>query len=353
MKNTYKRKAKRQKNFKEKYIALQKRNRSISNKENVEEEKEDKIFLSKEEYERKSIFDFNEFPQYYQKFNDFTPFERKKIVEDYFKHPNNQYSFEELLNLDNTNKDLQINYAKLIVDKINNEKDHEKMKIYEEKIIKSQIIIDAIDADDYNKIISELWDKNLKEKFTYINYKFALINSLQCILEKKDENSEVKAKEALRLSKRFNFNKCAEIGENNYYFYMICLILLEKIDEIFFFYLFYENILKEMVEFLKSEDFNKLNKDKKFRFNYISYIILDKKSITSDSEYNKINNFLYGKKVENTDLENLFKGGTNYEYNKLKGTNFKVEYEKEKNEIYFKITEDRKINGKKFSYTLS
>lgn len=89
---------------------------------------------------------------------------------------------------------MQINYAKLIVDKINNEKDHEKMKIYEEKIIKSQIIIDAIDADDYNKIISELWDKNLKEKFTYINYKFALINSLQCILEKKTRIQKSKPK---------------------------------------------------------------------------------------------------------------------------------------------------------------
>jgi len=348
MKDSKKRKSKRQKNPDVRNTFRQKRKRTSSNKEHVEEENEKKIFLSIEAYERKSIFNFNDLPLYYQKFNGYTHWERKKIVKDYFKSPNNQYTYEELLTLDDTNKDLQINYAKLIVEKLNKEKDNEKIKIYEEKILKSQIIIDL---DDYNKIISEIWDKNLKEKLTYINYKLALINSLQCILENQHDN--LKAKEALRLSKRFNFNKWAEIGENNYYFYMLCLQLFEKIDEILELYLFYENILKEMIEFLKNQDFNKFEKDKKFRFDYISYIIFDKNSIKSNTEFKKINNFLYGNEVEKKDLENLFNKGENDKFYHLERSCCKVEYDKDKNKLYFKITEDKKINKKRFPYTLS
>ena len=352
MKRTNKRKAKKKSiNNEEIFLNHKKRKRSITKEKQTLEENELKIFPSNEAYERKSIFDFSEVPLYYPNFNDYNHFERKKIVENYFKQKNGQYTFDELLFLDDTNKDLQISYIEKIVDKINNEKDIERIKIYEEKILKSQIIIDE---NTYNKIISKINDKKLKEKLVYINYKLSLKNSLQCLLENNNENEDnvLKAKEALKLSKIFNFNKWSEMGENNFYFYRMCYKLFNKIDEIADYYSFYEDIIKEMIEFLEKEDFDKLDEDKIFRFNYISFIILDKKSMISDDEYNKINDFLKGEKIKKKDLKNLFKKGVKYEYNKIKNFKFKVKYNSKKNKIYFKMIENRKINKKKFSYSL-
>ena len=45
-----------------------------------------------------------------------------------------------------------------------------------------------------------------------------------------------------------------------------------------------------MINFLKL-DFNTLNIDQKFYFNYLSFLILDKNSITSNAVYEKIKNF--------------------------------------------------------------
>lgn len=120
---------------------------------------------------------------------------------------------------------------------------------------------------------------------------------MKYILANKDGNQNDESKKELKLSKRFKFNKWAEIGENNLYFYEICWQLFEKIDEIFIYYRYYDTVLKKAIEFLK-EDFNKLNEDQRFLFNYISYLLLDTKSITSYAEYNKINNFLNGQEVK-------------------------------------------------------
>ena len=370
---------KRRQSSNQRFIDNKKRKRSDS-KEKKEDETEFKSVLSTEAYERKSIFDFSELSINENKFNNYSHFDRKKIVEDYLNtqnNNNNTYTFDELLFLDDTNKKLQIKYIEIIVDRINKEKDLEKIKIYEEKILKSLIIIDE---DNYNKIIDKISNENLKKKLTYINYKTALKDSLRAILNKNDEKknndkeNDVKKndnkknddnknddkkikdpKEELKLSKRFNFNKWADIGENNYYFYLICLRLFDKMEEILFFYSFYENILKELLLFLEKEDFNTLVQDtnKKFRYNYILYIVLDPGSIKSEEESIKINNFLYGERVTPNDLENLFSNEKKYEYNKLKGLKFQIEYNKKKKKIYFKITDNRRINSKNFSYTLS
>ena len=55
----------------------------------------------------------------------------------------------------------------------------------------------------------------------YFNYKLTLIESLQILLDKKDENTVYEAKKALKLSKKFHFNQSAKIGENNFYFYIL------------------------------------------------------------------------------------------------------------------------------------
>ena len=339
----------KKKKYIEKFIDHQKRKRSEY--KNEKEEKELKIFLSNEAYERKSIFDFQELPKIHKNFNGYTHFQRKAMVEDYYKHKNGQYTINELLALDDTNVNLQMEYAKKIVDKINLEKDTEKIKILEEKIIKSQIIIDE---GEYNKIIEKIMDKNLKKKLSYINYKSTLINTFEYILEKNgDDNSAEKAKETLKISKKFNFNKWANMGENNFYFYKISLQLFDKINEIIFYYSYYQSKLEEIYQFLKNENFDELSEDKRFRFNYISFIILDKRSIKSAEENKKINNFLYREKLTKSDLNDLFKNEKSYELDELKEIKFKVEYDTKKSNIKFKITENRKINKKKFSYTFS
>ena len=259
--------------------------------------------------------------------------------------------------MDDTNKDLQMKYIEIIVDRINKEKDLEKLQLYEEKILKSLIIIDE---NNYNKIIDKISNKDLKKILIYIDYKKALMNSLSAIIKQNEDNEnddkEIEdPKKELKLSKKFKFNKWADIGENNYYFYLICLKLFDKMDEIIFFYSFYEKILKEFLAFLEKEDFDKLVQDsnKKFRYNYILYIILAQGSIKSEEESIKINDFLYSERVTPNDLEKLFSNGKKYEYNKLKGIKYQIEYNNKKMKIYFKITDNRRINRKNFSYTLS
>ena len=101
---------------------------------------------------------------------------------------------------------------------------------------------------------------------------------------------------------------------------------------------------------MKNENFNNLDEDKKFRFNYISYILLDKKSITKDSEYNKIYNFLYGKPVKKSYLENL--KNVALKSKKKFFVNYDLEYDNQNNIINFIVDQKKKINRKEYSYTL-
>ena len=182
-----------------KFINNKKMERSLSEEGKDTEKNELEIYLSDEEYDRTSIFDGIELPFYLIEFNNYTIYERKKFVIeviDSIKNKDSQYTLEQLLRLDNTNKDLQIAYAKQIVDKLNTEKDISRINILVEKIQKSQIIIEE---KDYNNIISNISECNLKEKLSYINYKLTLIESLQILLDEKDENIIYEAKKALKL----------------------------------------------------------------------------------------------------------------------------------------------------------
>lgn len=317
--------------------------------EKKDSEQKLQIFLSNEEYERTSIFDFTKIAPYYKKFDDISLFERKKVVKNFFLKQNNQYTLDELLSLDDTNRELWILFANKNVEFLNKEKDKEIKNIFIEKIKKSQIILDEI---NYKEIIGKISDAKIKDDLAYINYKLTLINSLQCILENKDVNANEKAKEALKISKKFKFNQWPEIGETNLYFYKISTQLFDKIDEIFYYFVFYENVLRDMINFLKNENFDKLDKDKIFLFNYISYIVLDKNTITSDEEYAKINNFLSGKKVKTNDLEKLFENGLTYKKKRLKGITINIEYDKETKNLSVVKTEDRRINRKNYKYSL-
>ena len=151
------------------------------------------------------------------------------MVIEYLKNNSNAYTIDELLFLDDTNKDLQTIYANKNVEKLNNEKVDAKRKIYIEKTQKAKIIIEE---NNYNKIIEKIINKEIMAQLKYINFKSTLKNSLQCIID--NENSINKAKKQLMLRKRFNFNKWPEICENNFYLYKINLRLFDKLNDIFF-----------------------------------------------------------------------------------------------------------------------
>ena len=333
-----------------KFINNKKRKRSNSEDMKDQEKSELQIFLSSEGYERESIFNDNELPPYKKEFNDLTAFQRKKIVQDFIKSKNNNYEIEDLLYLDDTNHDLQVIYTSIIVDKLNSGKNQIKRDILLEKIQKASIIIEE---KTYNNIISKIYDKKIIENLQYINYKFTLIDALQILLAKKDISTINQAKKALRIKKKFHFNKWAEIGENNYYFYYMGLELFDKIEEIYDFHRYYKNILERVILLLEKEDFNNLNKDKKFMFNYLSFLILDKNSINTKNVYHKINNFLSGQQVTESDFIDLFRKGLKNDENNFEGFEYDINYNKLNKKINFTIAENRRINRKSFSYSLT
>ena len=69
-------------------------------------------------------------------------------------------------------------------------------------------------------------------------------------------------------------------------------------------------------------------------------------------QYEKIKEFLTGKKVRDNDLKNLFAGNLKTDGNNFKGFDFNVEYNTKEKMISFKMKEKRRINKKNFSYTL-
>jgi hypothetical protein len=327
-----------------------KREKSKKEKKSVEVPKESEIYLSKEGYEKKSIFDYNDLNPYESVSDNYTLFERKKFVKVSLKNIKTPNQVEELLSKDNTNEDLQIIYAKKIVEKLNNESDLERRKILIEKMQKARIIINET---IYKSIISNITGKELIEEINFIKYKNAIIESLENLVKIKDENYQNtvnSSKKALKLTKRFKFNQSGELGENNLYFYLMGIQLFDKIDEICANIGYYTEFINEMIPFMKNENFNNLDEDKKFRFNYISYILLDKKSITKDSEYNKIYNFLYGKPVKKSDLENL--KNVALKSKKKFFVNYDLEYDNQNNIINFIVDQKKKINRKEYSYTL-
>ena len=75
-------------------------------------------------------------------------------------------------------------YLKIAINNLSNEKNTDNISILLEKINKCAIICDE---EDYNKIILNLPEK-YKEKVEYINYKKNLIDTLKLILAREKEN---------------------------------------------------------------------------------------------------------------------------------------------------------------------
>ena len=224
-------------------------------------------------------------------FNNYTLFEKKIIAEKRVKEYSQEYSIDDLLYLDQTNKDIQNYHMKIAIDKLNLTENNEYKKILMEKIAKAGIIIDE---KEYNENLKKIKDENIIKNLLYKNYKQSLIDTFNFILEHKSNKYSEKAKKSLKLYKIFKFNQNGEIGENNFYFYKLSLQLFFKIEEIYLNYNLYTDLIKDLVSFLQKENFDKLTNDKIYFFRYISHIIFDKESLKSKTQLDKIINHLKG-----------------------------------------------------------
>ena len=230
-------------------------------------------------------------------------------------------------------------YIRKAISLLNEEKDEIKRLILIEKIEKGMIIINE---KDYQKEIDKLKDEDIKMQFSYINYKKSFLKSLEYIKNDDKKNVEL-AKKALNLKKIFYYNQSATIGENNYYFYKICLQLFPKINEIYQYYQLYYNLIERMISFISIENFDDLNDDQLFFFNYISEIILDKKTLTTHSQLEKINNFLFGKVVDENNVISSISEMTPYIEN-TDNISFDLKFDEENHKLKFIIKENNKIN---------
>jgi len=87
--------------------------------ENLDTETTEEIILSNEEYKKISIINFKEMDFYKNDFNNYSLFEKKIIAEKRIKEHFQEYSIDDLLYLDQTNKDIQNYHMKIAIDKLN------------------------------------------------------------------------------------------------------------------------------------------------------------------------------------------------------------------------------------------
>jgi len=87
--------------------------------ENLKTDATEEIILPNEEYKNISIINFKEMDFYKNDFNNYSLFEKKIIAEKRIKEHFQEYSIDDLLYLDQTNKDIQNYHMKIAIDKLN------------------------------------------------------------------------------------------------------------------------------------------------------------------------------------------------------------------------------------------
>ena len=322
----------------------------ISSNESFEEisdnDSEEKIFLSNEGNKNKSIIDFTEIDSYKKAYNNYSLFDKKKVAEKLCKNfsKESEYSIDDLLFLDETNKTIQNYHMQFAIEKLNsNQMDESQREILIEKIRKAGIVMDE---NEYNENIKRIKDEEIKKTVSYINYKKSLINALEYILKNRNKKFAECAKRKLELKTIFKFNQFSEMKENNYYFYRICLELFDKIDEIYEKYFLYTTLVTKMLAFLKTENFNDLTDNKKHKFRYISQIILDRRALKNKNQLEEILNYLDGNPVKENDIINSLK---NMKIDQTSPyTNYKLKYRKKQLKLIIKET--KRINKTNYSY---
>lgn len=286
-----------------KKLSARKREREKETKKKKSKKKSNKKRIQKEKYKDIRIIEFPEKTnenKLEEPPSSMSLFERKKKADFFIQEKN--YDIENLLKYDNTNKNIQKKYLNIATTYLNNEMGKRRINIIKEKINKSGIILDE---NEYLKEIANIKNEKYKKGLEYINYKLKIIDTLQYFI---DKNGNIKidiAKKKLNIKKIFYFNHESEIGNNNYFFYSLAIQIELKIEELYNEYSkFYDFIIKKNLEFLKNKDFSKLTKIDKYLFQYLSYLLTDKNSISTLKERDKIKNFLEGECV---DIESLKK----------------------------------------------
>ena len=215
-----------------------KRNREKENEDNGyknkkqknEEQKElQKIKTSFEEYQKRKITEFSQISEFSPFIHldppssDLTMFQMKELANIYLKE--NKYIIEDILQYDDTNKDIQKDYLVFAVNELNKTNKSESINIIKEKIQKSGIILDK---NIYEEEIKNIKDEKLSINLEYIDYKSSIIETLEYI--KSDKIKDIQnegdkyikdAKNLLKIRKIFTFNHESTLGNNNYYFYGI------------------------------------------------------------------------------------------------------------------------------------
>ena len=279
------------------------------------------------------------------------PLLKKKILaKQYFDEQ--KYNIEEILKYDNTNKLIQKEYLHIAVNKLENETKKNKKEIIKEKIEKCGIIVNK---KDYENEITIIKDKKIKEELKYRDYKHSLIDTLKYI---QNEQENFKIKEALNLlniRKEFYFSHESEIGENNYYFYLLSIQLELKLDELKMHVKKYNYVIKKGLTLLEELNFSKLSEQQKNLFEYVSYYIFVDDSIHNNTEYQLIYNFLEGKCVEENELKDAIskrnkKLDNEYKFYK-EDINYKIEFNDKEKTLDYIIKEETKIDRKKYSQT--
>ena len=330
--------------------------------QNKESEKNQKIITSYEGYQKNKILDLSEISEFSALISleppspDLTLFEMKQLAEKYFKE--NKYNIEDILEYDDTNKDIQKKYLSLAVNELNKNDKIEKINIILEKIQKCGIILDK---NIYENEIEKIRDKKLKKNLEYIDYQSSVVKCLEYIKTLKNNyiKKEVKkyieeANQKLNLIKIFTFNHESNLGNNNYYFYGIAEQLSLKLEEIFEEYHFgyYIYIIDKFLEYI-NKDFSKLTKNEIYIFRYLIFLLTDSGSIKNESVFIAIKKFLEGTPINNINkLRESIEYRNNKEQNKIHYSknhlNFCINLSKENN-IQYIIEESFNIDRQNYS----
>ena len=318
---------------------------------NLKEEKFEKsnTFTSHEGYGKKNIInlispDQTNFSILPEPPSSMSLFERKEKAQEYFEE--NKYNIEDLLNYDNTNKNIQKHYLKYAVTQLNKVNDLEMKNIIKEKIQKCGIILSK---EEYEEEINFL-NNHDKNDLPYINYKSNLITCLKYINETKG-NDIKKARELLNIKRKYNFNQEAEIGESNYYFYLLALQLDLKLAEFSKSYFYYKYIIDKSIDFLSNKNFSELLENDIYIFDYITEILVDKKSIAKKEQLREVINFLEGVPVNPENLENTIKNKMSERASKImekEYITYKLNYDVNSKTIDYFIYEDLKIDRRNY-----
>ena len=270
----------------------------IENIEQMDEGQEQSFTFSNENYKNETIFEENfSFisSPLENNFDNLSLFERKDTALLLFekRQKDKSIKIEDILKLDNTNKKIQLEYLKIAINNLSNEKNTDNISILLEKINKCAIICDE---EDYNKIILYLPEK-YKEKVEYINYKKNLIDTLKLILAREKENDFKNVQiilKSFKFYKRYIFNHESEFGENNYFFYnLVFQIILSNLENKLYHFDLYKIVIQKIIAFLEKYDFlNPKEVDMNY-FEFLFNLLTDNKTISKNSKkYDLIINYM-------------------------------------------------------------